>query len=128
MVGINGKLLQLMLQRPDGTFLVKYRLKGLTDAQDVTAGDVNADTFPDLYIVQGRLNGSNAPDRLLLNDGSGYRFTSMTIPQTSIGAGDAAVPLDYDGNGLEDFLVLNGRPYPIRGPVQLIAFFPGSTP
>jgi hypothetical protein len=37
-----------------------------------------------------------------------------------------AVPLDYDGNGLQDFLVLNGRPWPISGPVQLIAFFPGS--
>jgi hypothetical protein len=128
LVGVNGRLLQLMLQQPDGTFLLKYRLTGLTDAVDVAAGDVNGDAFPDLYIVQGRSGGSNAPDRLLLNKGNGYRFTSMTMPQTSVGAGDAAVPLDYDRNGLEDFLVLNGRPYPIRGPVQLIAFFPGSTP
>jgi hypothetical protein len=128
LVGVNGRLLQLMLQQPDGTFVVKYRLTDLTDAVDVTAGNVNGDTFPDLYVVQGRSSGSNAPDRLLLNNGNGYRFASMTIPQTSVGAGDAAVPLDYDGNGLEDFLVLNGRPYPIRGPVQLIAFFPGSTP
>jgi hypothetical protein len=127
LVGVNGRLLQLMLQQPDGTFAVKYRLTGLTDAVDITAGDVNGDTFPDLYLVQGRSGGSNAPDRMLLNKGNGYRFTSMTIPQTSVGAGDAAVPLDYDRNGLEDFLVLNGRPYPIRGPVQLIAFFPGST-
>jgi hypothetical protein len=128
LVGVNGRLLQLMLQQPDGTFAVKYRLTGLTDAVDITAGDVNGDGFPDLYLVQGRSGGSNAPDRLLLNKGNGYRFTSMTIPQTTVGAGDAAVPLDYDRNGLEDFLVLNGRPYPIRGPVQLIAFFPGSTP
>jgi hypothetical protein len=127
LVGVNGRLLQLMLQQPDGTFAVKYRLTGLTDAVDITAGDVNGDALPDLYLVQGRSGGSNAPDRLLLNKGNGYRFTSMTIPQTTVGAGDAAVPLDYDGNGLEDFLVLNGRPYPIRGPVQLIAFFPGST-
>ena len=126
LVGVNGRLLQLLLQQPDGRFAVKYKVSGLTGAVDVTAGDVNGDAAPDLYIVQGRVNGSNAPDRLLLNDGTGTRFTSMQVPQTSVGAGDAAVPLDYDGNGLEDFLVFNGRPYPIRGPVQLIAFFPGS--
>jgi hypothetical protein len=127
LVGVNGRLLQLMLQQPDGIFAVKYRITGLTDAVDITAGDVNGDALPDLYLVQGRSGGSNAPDRMLLNKGNGYRYTSMTIPQTTVGAGDWAVPLDYDGNGLEDFLVMNGRPYPIRGPVQLIAFFPGST-
>src|SRR5438874_433009 len=35
-------------------------------------------------------------------------------------------PFDYERNGLDDFLVLNGRPWPTEGPVQLIAFFPDS--
>jgi hypothetical protein len=35
------------------------------------------------------------------------------------------VPLDYDGNGLTDFLVLNGggEKESGPGPVELIAFF-----
>jgi hypothetical protein len=33
------------------------------------------------------------------------------------------VPIDHDGNGLTDFLALNGNGT-AEGPVQLIAFYP----
>jgi microcompartment protein CcmK/EutM len=45
----------------------------------------------------------------------------MAIPQAATGRGDDAVAIDHDGNGLEDFVVLNGNN--ARGPIQLIAFY-----
>jgi hypothetical protein len=95
----------------------------------VAAGDVNSDNRPDLYVMRRGTDatGTNAADQVYLNNGGGANFTRMSsIPSTSRGVPDSVVPLDYDGNGLTDFIVLNGsrpdkesRP----GPVQLIAFF-----
>ena len=94
----------------------------------VAAGDVNSDNRPDIYVMRGtNATGTNAADRVYLNNGGGAGFTRMSsIPSTSQGVPDSVVPLDYDGNGLTDFLVLNGwRPDKgsRQGPVQLIAFF-----
>jgi hypothetical protein len=93
----------------------------------VAAGDVNGDDRPDIYLMRGRdAAGTNAADQVYLNDGAGTSFTRMgSIPSTSQGSPDSVVPIDYDGNGLTDFLVLNGGgdaggP---AGPVELIAFF-----
>ena len=97
----------------------------------VAAGDVNSDNRPDVYVMQGRdAAGANAPDQVYLNDGDGASFTQMSsIPSTSQGEADSVAPLDYDGNGLTDFLVLNGggEEGSLAGPVELIAFF-RSTP
>jgi len=93
----------------------------------VAAGDVNSDNRPDIYVMRGRdASGTNAPDQVYLNDGNGASFTLMSsIPSTSQGTPDSVVPLDYDGNGLTDFLVLNGggEKESGPGPVELIAFF-----
>jgi hypothetical protein len=85
----------------------------------LAAGDVNGDGRADLYIVQG--GPANANDRLLVNDGSGRRFRDASIPQARGGSADGVVALDFDRNGLTDFLVLNGRHR--HGPIQLIASF-----
>jgi hypothetical protein len=45
-----------------------------------------------------------------------------SIPSTSQGVAEFVAPIDYDGNGLTDFLVLNGAGTG-PGPVELIAFF-----
>jgi hypothetical protein len=89
----------------------------------VAAGDVNADNRPDLYVMRGQDgSGNNAADRVYLNDGNGASFTQMSsIPSTSQGVADFVAPIDHDGNGLTDFLVLNGA-QETPGPVQLIAF------
>lgn len=96
----------------------------------VAAGDVNGDNRPDLYVMRGPdAAGANAPDQVYLNDGDGTSFTRMSsIPSTSQGVADSVAPIDYDGNGLSDFLVLNGGGVNFSGPgpVELIAFF-GST-
>jgi hypothetical protein len=51
-----------------------------------------------------------------------------SIPSTREGKSDFVAPLDYDQNGLTDFLVLNGsgRKGTSRGAVQLIAFYQAS--
>ena len=52
----------------------------------------------------------------------GREFTSVRIPQTRGGSADDVMAVDYDDNGLTDFIVLNGRKRP--GPVQLLAAYP----
>jgi hypothetical protein len=95
----------------------------------VAAGDVNGDNRPDIYVMRGRgaAGTKNAPDEVFLNGGRGASFTRMSsIPSTSQGEAGFVAPLDYDGNGLTDFLVLNGGGESEggpAGPVQLIAFF-----
>jgi hypothetical protein len=98
----------------------------------VAAGDVNNDNRPDVYVMRGRdAAGTNAPDQVYLNGGDGASFTRMSsIPSTSQGEADSVAPIDYDGNGLTDFLVLNGggEAGSLAGPVELIAFFQSTTP
>jgi hypothetical protein len=122
--GVVQQEVDVYLQRPDGRFVLGYRRTGLDRPVGVAAGDVNGDGARDLYVVEGVQGGTNVPDVMLVNGGDGTSFSPMAIPETDQGAGDAVVPIDYDRNGLTDFLVLNGRPWPYSGPVQLIAFFP----
>ena len=130
LVDVSGDgLLDLVSIRPSG-FQVRLRsgasfaspvvTRSLSAGRDVTAGDFDADGTEDLYLLQGATSSvSNHPDILLLNDGTGTSFTPAQIPQTSRGRGDAAEPIDYDGDGSMDFLVLNGEG-PAFGPIQLI--------
>jgi hypothetical protein len=102
-----------------GRFREAY-LRSLTHGRAVGAGDINADGRDDLYVVRGD-HGRNSADIMLINQADGRRFSSMTIPQASSGDAAEAVAIDHDGNGRDDFVVLNGRN--TRGPIQLIAFF-----
>ncbi len=125
---LSGDSLNVSLQS-DGRFLPPSRTP-LGGAVDLAVGDVNGDGLDDVYIVTGRVDGSsNGADVMLLNDGDGASFTPMAVPSTSVGSAGPAVPIDFDGNGLTDFLVLNGDAlHGTAGPVQLIAFFPSDPP
>ena len=110
------------LQRADGTFAPPQTILTVRAGESLAVGDVNGDHNPDIYVVCGRAGNANAPDYLLLGNASGG-FTTQPIPETSTGQGDVAYPLDYNHDGLTDFLVLNGRnPYP--GPIQLLTPHP----
>jgi len=126
LVYIYANKLVVALQQ-NGVFQTSFSTNaGLTDAARVAVGDVDGDLVPDIYVVQGALDTSNPPDSVYVNNGSGTSFTSLSVPETTLGAGDDVVPIDYDGNGLTDFLVLNGwHSHP--GPIQLIAFFPSGS-
>ena len=49
----------------------------------------------------------------------------MTIPETTVGGGTRAYPIDYTKDGLTSFLVLNGQ-VPNPGPIQLLTPRPSS--
>jgi hypothetical protein len=93
----------------------------MSDAWAIAAGDASGDGRADIYIVRGN-DKNNKPDRLLVSRNGGKRFASVAIPTTARGSADDVFALDYDKNGLMDFVVLNGRTR--AGPVQLLASFP----
>ena len=94
-------------------------MKGIKSARSLAIGDVNGDNNPDIYVVCGRNGSQNAQDDLLTGNATGTVFTPMTIPQTTVGGGDKAYPIDYTNDGLTSFLVLNGQ-VPNPGPIQLL--------
>jgi hypothetical protein len=94
----------------------------------VAAGDVDDDGDDDLYVMRGGPREEEVPDEpdLMLEtvkDGRDYR--RIDIPQTTEGRGDAVSTIDYDANGLSDFIVLNGHSN-TRGPIRLVAFCPAA--
>jgi hypothetical protein len=93
----------------------------ITHAWAMAAGDASGDGRADIYVVRGN-DSANKADRLLVSRRGGTAFKSVKIPQTTKGSADDVIALDYDRNGLTDFVVLNGRR--MAGPVQLLAAFP----
>jgi hypothetical protein len=118
LVQLSEVKLMVSLQK-DGKFTKVFE-RNLTEGRALTSGDANGDGRPDLYLVRSSAS-KNYPDVMLFNREAGRRWSSVTIPQVSAGAGDDVFAIDHDGNGLDDFLVLNG--HNLRGPVQLIAFY-----
>jgi hypothetical protein len=125
---INIKSVVVRLRKPDGTFATTPIFKRtLVAGRALAVGDINRDGHPDLYVLQGASSSvPNNPDYLLANDGLGIAtsFTDVSIPETSRGRGDDVTPIDYDGNGTTDFIVLNGADLQkdSSGPIQLISF------
>jgi hypothetical protein len=119
LITLTGSVLADRLQLPGHTFgKQKVIYSGIKSARSLAIGDVNGDNNPDIYVVGGRTGGQNAQDYLFTGSATG-QFTSMTIPQTTVGGGDTAYPIDYTKDGLDSFLVLNGQ-VPNTGPVQLL--------
>ena len=108
--------------RRHGHYILGYT-RPLKDGVAVAAGDVDGDGDQDLYVVQGT-RSKQRPDLLLRNRGDGRGYSPMAMPRTANGSAESVTAIDYDHNGLMDFLVLNGKGALYPGPVQLIAFFP----
>jgi hypothetical protein len=113
------------LQLANGTFGSPKTLLTFKGAVSLAVGDVNGDNNPDIYVVGGRTGDQNAPDFLLLGNATGG-FTTQTIPETTVGGGNRAYPIDYTHDGLSSFLVLNGQ-VPNPGPIQLLTPQPSSS-
>ena len=118
LVQLSESKLKVSLQKR-GKFKKVFE-RNLTEGRAIASGDVNGDKRADLYLMRST-HDRNQPDVMLINRGDGRSWSSLIIPQVSDGAGDDAYAIDHDGNGLDDFLVLNG--HNLRGPTQLIAFY-----
>jgi hypothetical protein len=99
------------------------RVTTLSAGRWVAVGDANGDGHLDVYVVQSCIHGVNQPDVLYLNDGAGG-LAAASIPQADQGCGDVVATIDYDADGMDDFLVSNGKGQahglPAVGPLQLI--------
>jgi hypothetical protein len=113
------------LQLADGTFGPPKTLLTAKGLVSLAIGDVNGDHNPDIYVVGGRVGTQNAPDFLLLGNATGG-FAATTIPETTVGGGTRAYPIDPAKDGLDSFLVLNGQ-VPSTGLVQLLTPNPSSS-
>ncbi len=94
-------------------------VRALTGGAGLAVGDASGDGRPDLFVVQA---DPAAPDMLLINDGSGRRWTDVPLPAAPGGLGEAAAALDADADGLDDFVVTNGAER-VRGVTQLLTMF-----
>jgi hypothetical protein len=95
---------------------VNYEMP-LQDGQSAAVGDITGDGVPDIYLVQGYANGSNADDLIL----TGPSWSPLSVPPAESGTGDSAKFIDILGH--QNVIVTNGRNY-ARGPVQFVSFQP----
>lgn len=127
---VKRSLFQVQLQNSSGRFTAPTAMRSLVAGRHVALADWDGDGDADIYVTQGTTSSSstditsNAPDLLLLNDGTGA-FETASIPLTTRGRGDGAEPIDHDGDGTVAFLVMNGEGDPTKiparsGPLQLI--------
>jgi FG-GAP-like repeat len=109
-------------QRADGTFAPPSTILKVQNGMTMAMGDVNADHNPDIYVVGGKAGSGNAQDYLLLGNAAGG-FATHPIPEATVGYGDRVYALDYNRDGLTDFLVLNGGgdSANVTGPIQLLS-------
>jgi hypothetical protein len=125
-VGISFKTLVVQRGSASG-FAAPKTLRTLERGWALAVGDINKDGKPDLYVLQSCLKRETEveqPDTMLLNRGS-FEFGEVPMDENTRGCGSAVEPIDYNGDGRTDFIVLNGHGTP-KGPVQLIDFAPTS--
>jgi hypothetical protein len=128
LVMIKKSALQVRLQQSDGRFNVVSISKKLVGGRALAVGDINADSYLDVYALQGASGPSGAPNPpdIMYRNAGGTSLVPVTIPETSAGNGASVSEIDYNHDGIADFLVTNGA-RKLKGPVQLITFPPPVT-
>ena len=90
----------------------------LSAGETLASGDFEGDGDNDLYVVRTCASGANQPDLNYLNSGSGTAFSRLQLAAGVAGCGNTVERIDYNGDGRDDFIVLNGKQKK-EGPVQL---------
>jgi hypothetical protein len=111
--GPRGEPSAILVQQSNGTFVRTNEKLFVEDSisEDVAATffDANGDKHPDLYVVTGGTEFSDAApaleDRLYLNDGRGnFKKAVGALPPVS-SSGSQACAADFDGDGALDLFV-----------------------
>jgi hypothetical protein len=115
--------LQVRLQRPDHTYGPPVLSLPIRHGHGLALGDPDGDGDTDAYVVEGCVRGRNMPDWLLLNGPGPSAFEPRRVARVASGCGDTAEAIDFDRDGMDEFVVLNGggtdQSLP-RGPEQLL--------
>lgn len=127
LVQVQRERFRARLQGSDGIFRTVYE-RPVEAGLNVATGDVNGDGFVDVYQIGSCISSrfTSLPpdhaDHLYLGDGSG-RFVEQTMRaiEAHKGCGNDVKRIDYNNDGRDDFVVLNGRRKE-AGPVQLFTW------
>jgi hypothetical protein len=110
----------IQLRHPNGRFgRIVYRRRFRAGA-GFAVGNIDGIHRSDVLIVQRCVGGNNVDDVLLSNRGDGRTWTRVPIPGNLHGCGVAAASIDFDRDGLDDFVVINGAGRRGGGPDQLL--------
>jgi FG-GAP-like repeat len=124
LVAVQQDVMTVQIQQPDHAFGPVVFEHALSAGHGLAVGDIDGDGDPDILIVQGCLGRVNVDDVLLLNRGDGRSYTVKSVPHERLGCGDRAASLDFDRDGMADFVVLNGggfdQPLDRKGPDQVL--------
>lgn len=120
--------LEVRLGRSDGSFGSPVLTRPLEHGHGLAIGDVDGNGTLDIYAVDGCAGRVNAPDVLFLNGGDATTWTQIGLPPLPAGelagCGDTAAMVDFDRDGKQDIVVLNGggnaQPLDLDGPDQLL--------
>jgi hypothetical protein len=115
--------LQVRLQRPDHSYGQPVLRRQLRHGHGLAVGDPDGDGDTDVYVVEGCVSGRNMPDWLLVNEPGRRTFESQSVARLGSGCGDTAEAIDFDGDGMDEFVVLNGsgtHQGRVQGPEQLL--------
>jgi hypothetical protein len=111
----------LVVKLWDGAKWATRYSNALTAGETLATGDIDGDGDEDIYVVRTCASGANQPDLVYLNGGTGATFTKVPLPSGVPGCGNDVERVDYDGDGSDDFIVLNGKQKK-PGPVQLFTW------
>lgn len=136
LVVLTNRRVIVRLQRKNGRFQRQPAFSyPIRHGRAIAVGDSNGDGKGDIYVVRGgpfpeapaqeigdKPWRTDKPDVMLVSKKEKRNaWRKQRIPQTRQGSGESVTAIDYDGNGLDDYVVMNGYRRAI-GPTLLIAF------